>query len=344
MIAASTYSICTLSVLRCDQYPIVNLCLCCQVVVQRHWSTAQEDELASLRRSLQALSGPAQPYQTTPAVLGTSAGSGAPTKGDTGVFCESAQGKAAQIGPSGKASYQGCAPQRTAASASAQQPRPVISLVSSSLQQSSHSAAGHRRNPQLDTLQGPTLIQARAGPQQDQGGTPEQASSGKARPSGKTTQDHLHVLSGTLAPGTRAWQQRPPPCSSNEPGTQQRAQKVIQKALGPQPGSRQMQMQASRSAGEVTRRASRNTAEQLGPIAAVSLMQQQQHQGAADQSDGAGHPALTPPLEPVPYTVQEPDSPPSQLAGPRPDASAKQMPPTCIFMETTITRWDVCLY
>ncbi|CAL5228950.1 g12182 [Coccomyxa viridis] len=183
----------------------------------RNTLKSKEDELASLRRSLQALSGPAQPYQTTPAVLGTSAGSGAPTKGDTGVFCESAQGKAAQIGPSGKASYQGHA--RLAAEASSMQQ-----------QRARHTAARSESN--------------------------------------------------TEGAGPTAWL----------------------------------------------------------PTDADAGFQQQQHQGAADQSDGAGHPALTPPLEPVPYTVQEPDSPPSQLAGPRPDASAKQMPPTCIFMETTITR------
>ena len=320
--------LCTLSGLCCHQLQTIILSL----VGEHHCSTVQDDELASLQRSLQALSGPAQLKQPDPAVLSTSAGSGAPAEGDTGVFCKSAQAKPAQQGPRGKASYQGSAPRRAAASAAAQQPRPVISLVSSSLQQWPHSTVRQHSNPQLAGL---------AGPQQDQGGIPELASSGKAQHNDNLTQEFLQAQPDGHAPGKRAWQQRPNPCSSCEPSTQQRSQKAAQMMLSAQPSAKQMRMQASRSAGEVAKHTSRGTAEHLRPVAAVPMLQQQ-HQGAAEQSDGAGHPALTPPLEVLPYTVQEPDSPPLEQAGPRQNTSAApqaQMPPTCIYTETTITRW-----
>ena len=259
------------------------------------------------------------------------------------MFCKSIQAKAAQQGLIGSAVYQGSAPQYAAASASAQQPRPVISLVDTSLQQRSNTTFRQRINPQLDASQGSRLIQAGAGPQQDQGGIPEQASSGMALHSSRLTQGVLQAQPDRQTPGKGAWQQKPPPISGNEPSTRQRAQKALQKTLSAQPGARHMQMQASRSAGEVDRHTSRGTAEHLKPVAAVTALQQQ-HQGSAGQSDGAGHPALTPPLEIMPYTVQEPDSPPLQQAGAREGTSAMpqaQMPSTCIFMETTITRWDV---
>lgn len=100
-----------------------------------------------------------------------------------------------------------------------------------------------------------------------------------------------------------------------------------------------MQMQVSRSAEEEAERTGKAAAEHPGAIAAVPVLLQ--HQGGAKQPDGANHPAMAPLLEPAPYTVQEPDSPPPQGAESRPGPSAAsqaQMPPTCVFMETTVTR------
>ena len=308
----------------------------------------QEDDLANLQRSLQALSGPAKLSQPKFAVLSRSAGSDFPGTGNTGVFCNSNQAKAQQLvqgvlqSPTDKPYLQGFAPQSTAAVASVQQPRPAISLVNSSVRQRSHLTVRQHHLPQLSILRSPSPSQAEAGPQHNRDRRPEQASHATAQYNGELTQNVLSQPS-RQGPGKPAWKQRPSQCSSNNRSTQQCSQRAVQKTLTAYPACGHMQMQAPRSAaGQSDSHNSEGTAQQAGGAAAAPALLQ--HQGGAKQPDRAGHPAIPPVLEPVPYTVQEPDSPPLQGAGTRRGTPARpqaQMPPACIFTETTITRWGL---
>ena len=313
-----------------------------QLVIQRCSPSVQEDELARLRRSLQALSGPAQLSRSTPEAVSTSAVSDNTDNGNTGVFCEGNQAKGQQQTervqqcPGRDSAFQRSATQGMTAFP---QPRPVISLVSTSLQQRSHSTVRQLGNPQLGRLS-PAPCQPGACPRHSQGGAQGQASLAEIHHSSALVESLAPSQAESQGPGKSSWQQRPPPQGNGHSSTQQHAQNAVQRSLGAQPGSSHMQMQVSRSAGEVDERTGRTTAEL--PVAAFPVVLQ--HQGAAKQPARASHPAMAPLLEPSPYTVQEPDSPPPQGAESRQGPSAAsqaQMPPICVFMETTITRWGL---
>ena len=312
------------------------------------YTPAQEDELANLQRSLQALSGPAETYRATSALLSRSAGSDFPGTGSTGIFCKGNQAQTQQLhhdvqqGPTEESGLQGSAPQSTAAVASVQQPRPAFSLVTSSIQQRSRLTVRQNHIPQLNPMQSPSLSQAEAGPHHHRGGRPELANLATAQYNG-VSMESLPSQPNRQGPGDPAWKQRPFPYSSKDISTQQHSQRAAQKMLTAYPACSHLQMQAPASAaGQSDSYNSGGVAQQAGGAAAAHPALQ--CRGGAKQPGAAGHPAMSPSLAPVPYTVQEPDSPPPQGAEIRQGAPATphaQRPPACIFMETTITRWGL---
>lgn len=300
---------------------------------------AQEDELANLQRSLQALSGPTHPSRPAPTMLRRPAIPNSSGTGDTGVFCEDNQedrqqqyqGLGQRIG--GRSSLSGPVPHSKAAPASVQQPRPVSSLISSSLQ--------HRQLQisQIRKLKRPSPSEDGGGLHHSGVGMPGQANNTSAQQSVPAVLYPKQAQVERQFTGNLAWQQRVHPPHSKLPSILPHPHRAVQQTPNQPAAHSHMQHQALKAAGQADKQTSKSTVQQSEAVAAGPLSPQ--HDQATKQHIKGNHHAVTPSLDPVLYTVQEPDSPPQQGARSRQGTSGQpqmQMPPSCIFMEATITR------
>ena len=312
----------------------------------------QENDLANLQRSLCALSGPAQPLRPAQAMPNRLPGPLLPDSGSTGVFRKSQQQQQQQ--PPRADQGTGPAPlkagpiaQHVAAPAPMQQPLPASSLVDAMAAQKSQGRAR-----QIPIPQARPMLQPSAPLQWNHGQPEHNADSYPSRFGGlhsqpANTNRQLNVPSNALvhnAPqahtnltnASKPSQQRvDAPPHSQRPTTPQLSPGAAK--AGPQASTYPRQQtqthgpQSTGTANTYVRSASRT---QQDSLAALS-------KAVPRQPADTGHPAMSPALEPSPYTVQEPDSPSQDHAG-GPQVTTgehnRHMAPTCIYTETTITR------
>ena len=322
----------------------------------------QEGELANLQRSLRALSGPAQPGRAAQAPPGRFCGTDAPGTVDTGVFCEDN----AASGPQGTriafpkpakrtAAPSWCSkpkPQPSAIPAPQQSFRPASSLLDTSHAQQPEGRTRQLRRPQSSPAQPPpsnlasNTQQAKVGV--SSGAAPLNRNAGRALygPDQAAAKDYLHDN-----PSARHAEQ-------GQAGVQDASRHSRQQTTAPphapipqQPGqwddhrtpkrpSTTRTTQDPHRSGAAGRQEGRAGARQQGSTSASGLSER--NQTLSTQPAETGHPAISPSLEPAPYTVQEPDSPAHQEHAKRAQnitqAPHMQMPAACIFTETTITR------
>ena len=316
----------------------------------------QENELANLQRSLRSLSGPAQPLRPAQAMPNRLPGPLRPDSGSTGVFCrmlQQQQQQQRQQFPRGD-QRTGRAPlgagptaQQAAAPAPMQQPLPASSLIDATAAQESQGRARQIQIPQArPMLQPSALLQWNRGqPEHNAGSYTSRVGGLHTQPANASRQ--WNVPSNTLvhhAPqahtdatnASKPSQQRVgAPPHSQRPTTPQlspgAAKAAPQASTCPRQQTQMHGLQSPGTANTHVRSASRT---QQNSLAALS-------KAVTKQPADAGHPAMSPALEPAPYTVQEPDSPSQEHAEGAQVSTRKHnrhTAPTCIYTETTITR------
>ena len=307
----------------------------------------QEDELAALQKSLQALCGPAPaqlskqlqaapgrralPEQPPDTCLSGGAAIARNRQQDEDIECQPAQDSVGR--PTAQAPCM-------AAPAKLQQPRPTMSLLNSSGAADSHDR-GRQRRMSLSRVTQPRPTGVRSSNE-----PPKTIALGAIRESGASHSrlqqtswprpvfsnssvvqiEHQsakgqEALTDTLKnPTSPVW-------------TESSAQAGVHK---PPEHLRQSRMQEpARTAGRLAGRADAICVSR--PSAPAASRQQVTLSRQPSEPD---HPAIPPLLEPAPYIVEEPDSPTQEPADRTWGAAAEQQKamPSCLITETTITR------
>ena len=316
-------------------------------------SYLQEDQLADLQKSLEALCGPAsaqpcKPLQATPGRLaipeqppGTCLSAGAAInrnrQQDRDLECQPASHRA---GAPSIAAQAPC----VATLATQQQPRPTISLLDGSGAPDAHNRGRQLRLPLSRVTQHrQTGVKSSNEPPQPVAlGAIRETGASHSRPQQDSWPEP--VFSNPSA----GLQQRQPakgqealrdsPKASTAPAwTSSRAEAGVHKPVH-KPSEQDEQSLMQEPAGIAGRRAGRADAVCATRSSAPAASQQQRI--SSRQPSEPNHPAIPPLLEPAPYIVEEPDSPTQEPVGRSWGVAAKQQEamPSCLITETTITR------
>ena len=312
----------------------------------------QEDKLAALQKSLEALCGPvpaqpSKPLQATPGRLaipeqpsGTCLSAGAATdrnrQRDKNMECQPAPVRAGAPATTAQAP-------RMPALATLQQPRPTMSLLNSSGAPDSANRGRQLRLPLSRVAQHrPTGIES-------SNELPHPTALGTMRGTGAShSRPQQDSWAGPVFSDPSARLQQRQPAKGQEAlmdslknarspvWTDSRAQAGVHK-----PAEHLGQSLMQGPAGTAGRRAGR--ADAVGIIRSSAPAASKQQNPVFRQPNEPDHPAIPPLLEPAPYIVEEPDSPAQEPGARSWSAAAKEQKamPSCLITETTITRFDM---